>query len=78
MFGGQLFERAPITGTLSPEEMIVPDHDPGRTHLARWDGESRVAWDLPAWLREDDGRVYRRRLMQEFRGGSRDDTPPED
>ncbi|MFV8816215.1 AMP-binding protein [Haliea sp. E17] len=27
--------------------------------------------------REEDGRVYRQRLKEEFRGGSRDDTPPE-
>lgn len=27
--------------------------------------------------REDDGRVYRRRLKEQFRGGARDDTPPE-
>ncbi len=28
--------------------------------------------------REDDGRVYRQRLKEEFRGGARDDQPPED
>lgn len=38
--------------------VLVPDHDHARAHLARWDGDSWAAWNLPSTLGEGHGSPY--------------------